>query len=67
MVGAVLGVLLSVGGGEVFEAKTLLYLGQPFTPTGGGQIQSLATNPKTVNRIIHSEAALRSGRSRRAA
>jgi hypothetical protein len=59
VIGAVLGVLVSVGGGEVYRATTLLYLGQPFTTSGGGQIQSLATNPKTVNRIIHSEAALR--------
>ena len=59
VIGAVLGILVSVGGGEVFRATTLLYLGQPFTTSGGGQIQSLATNPKTVNRIIHSEAALR--------
>ena len=59
VIGAVLGVVVSVGGGEVFRATTLLYLGQPFTTSGGGQIQSLATNPKTVNRIIHSEAALR--------
>ena len=58
VVGAVLGVLVSVGGGEVFRATTLLYLGQPFTTSGGGQIQSIATNPKTVNRIIHGEAAL---------
>ena len=57
--GAVLGVLASVGGGDVFRATTLLYLGQPFTTSGGGQIQSLATNPKTVNQIIHSEAALK--------
>ena len=59
VVGAVLGVLVSVGGGDVFRATALLYLGQPFTTSGGGQIQSIATNPKTVNRIIHSEAALR--------
>jgi len=59
VIGAVLGVLVSVGGGEVFRATTLLYLGQPFTTSGGGQIQSLATNPKTVSQIIRSEAALR--------
>jgi uncharacterized protein involved in exopolysaccharide biosynthesis len=59
LVGAVLGVLVSVGGGEVFRARTLLFLGQPFTTSGGGQIQSLATNPKTVSQIIRSEAALR--------
>lgn len=59
LIGAVLGVLASVGGGDVYRARTLLYLGQPFTTSGGGQIQSLATNPKTVSQIIRSEAALR--------
>lgn len=59
VLGAVLGVLVSVGGGTVYEAKTLLYVGQPFAPSGGGQIQSLATNPKTVGQIIRSEAAIR--------
>jgi capsular polysaccharide biosynthesis protein len=58
VVGAVLGVLVSLAGGEVYKAETLLYLGQPFTPGGGSQIQSLATNPKTVNETIHSEGAL---------
>jgi len=36
-----------------------VYLGQPFAPLGGGQIQSLATNPRTVNEIVHSESALK--------
>lgn len=58
VLGAIVGVLLSASGGKTFEAKTLLFLGQPFTPVGGGQIQSLATNPRTVSEIIHSEAAL---------
>jgi uncharacterized protein involved in exopolysaccharide biosynthesis len=59
VLGAVLGVLASVGGGQTYNARTLLYLGQPFTTSGGGQIQSLATNPKTVSQIIRSEFALR--------
>ena len=59
LIGAILGVLASVGSGDTFNARTLLYLGQPFTTSGGGQIQSLATNPGTVSRIIRSEAALR--------
>src|SRR3954447_855433 len=59
VIGAILGVLASASGGEVYRARTLLYLGQPFTTSGGGQIQSLATNPKTVSQIIRSEAALR--------
>jgi hypothetical protein len=58
VVGAILGVLVSVGSAQVYKAETLLYLGQPFTPGGGGQIQSLATNPKTVSETIRSEVAL---------
>jgi hypothetical protein len=57
--GAVVGVLVSVGSGQTWKAKTLLYLGQPFTVQGGGQIQSLATNPRTVSEIVHSEFALK--------
>jgi hypothetical protein len=59
LIGAILGVLASASGGEVFRAKTLLYLGQPFTTSGGGQIQSIATNPKTVSQVIRYEATLR--------
>ena len=58
VLGAILGVLVSIGGGDVYKAETLIYLGQPFTPSGGGQLQSLATNPKTVSEIIRSEAAI---------
>jgi hypothetical protein len=60
--GLVIGVLLGIAGasrgGTVFEANTLLYMGQPFTPSGGGQIQSLQTNPKTVPEIIRTEQAI---------
>jgi uncharacterized protein involved in exopolysaccharide biosynthesis len=58
--GAVLGVVLALASGSVWRAQTIVYLGQPFAPLGGGQIQSLATNPRTVGEIIRSEAALRS-------
>src|SRR5262245_58074030 len=59
VVGAFIGVLLALSGGTVWRAQSLVYLGQPFAPLGGGQIQSLATNPRTVNEIIHSESALK--------
>ena len=59
LLGLVLGYALALGGGKVYKAETLIFLGQPFTPQGGGQIQSLATNPRTVGEIIRSEAALR--------
>ena len=58
VVGAALGVLVALGGGDVYQAKTLMYLGQPFTPGGGSQIVSLQTNPKAVSEIIRSEAAI---------
>ena len=56
--GVILGILVSLGSSQVYKAQTLVYLGQPFTPGGAGQIQSLATNPKTVSETIRSEAAL---------
>ena len=64
LVGALLGILLALGGGKVYEAESLIFLGQPFTPQGGGQIQSLATNPRTVGEIIRSEAALKRAAAR---
>jgi hypothetical protein len=58
IVGAVLGLALALSGGSVWRAETIVYLGQPFAPLGGGQIQSLATNPRTVSEIVRSEAVL---------
>ncbi len=58
MIGAVVGLALALSGGSVWRAETIVYLGQPFAPLGGGQIQSLATNPRTVGEIIRSQAAL---------
>ncbi|HET7743334.1 MAG TPA: hypothetical protein VFK76_01210 [Gaiellaceae bacterium] len=58
-VGAVIGLALAVAGGNVWRAQAIVYLGQPFAPLGGGQIQSLATNPRTVNEVVHSESALK--------
>jgi hypothetical protein len=58
VVGAVVGVMLALSGGTVWRAETIVYLGQPFAALGGGQIQSLATNPRTVGEIVRSEAVL---------
>jgi uncharacterized protein involved in exopolysaccharide biosynthesis len=59
VVGAIVGLLLALSGGNTWQAKTLVYLGQPFAPLGGGQIVSLATNPRTVSEIVHSETTLK--------
>jgi len=58
VIGAVVGLALALSGGSVWRAETIVYLGQPFAPLGGGQIQSLATNPRTVGEIVRSESAL---------
>lgn len=57
--GAVLGLIVSAGGGQVYQAKALLSLGQPFTPTGSAPVSSFATNPRAVSEIIRSESALK--------
>ena len=58
--GFVLGWILALGGGSVYRAETLVYLGQPFTPNGGGAIpNSLATNPRLVSEVVRAEAALK--------
>jgi hypothetical protein len=58
VVGAIVGLALALSGGSVWRAETIVYLGQPFAPLGGGQIQSLATNPQTVGEIVRSEAVI---------
>jgi uncharacterized protein involved in exopolysaccharide biosynthesis len=57
--GIVVGLLVSIGGSQVYTAKTTVYLGQPLSPTGSVSLQTDATNPSTVGQIIHSEEALR--------
>jgi capsular polysaccharide biosynthesis protein len=52
------GYALALGGGDVYRGEATLYLGQPFTPNGGAPVPGLATNPSTVNEIVHSENVL---------
>jgi uncharacterized protein involved in exopolysaccharide biosynthesis len=58
VLGGVLGALLALGGGKVWQAETLLALGQPFSPNGGAPVQAFLTNPRAVAEIIRSESAL---------
>jgi hypothetical protein len=59
VLGMALGYILSLGAGQVYRAEALLYLGQPFSPTGNAPVQGLATNASTVDRIARSESALK--------
>ena len=55
--GIVVGFLLSLGGHQVYTAKAEIYLGQPLSPNGTNQIQSLSTNPSAVNAVVLSPFA----------
>ena len=56
--GALVGFLLALGGGKVYEAEALVAMGQPFSPNGGAPVASFLTNARAVSEIIRSEAAL---------
>jgi uncharacterized protein involved in exopolysaccharide biosynthesis len=58
VVGMLGGYLLALGGGDFYEAKATIYVGQPFTPSGGTPVQGLATNPETVAQFARSEEGL---------
>jgi uncharacterized protein involved in exopolysaccharide biosynthesis len=58
VVGMLGGYLLALGGGDFYEAKATIYVGQPFTPSGGTPVQGLATNPETVGQFARSEEGL---------
>src|SRR5438552_3333841 len=55
--GIAIGYVLSLGGHQVYQAKAIIYLGQPLSPNGTSQIQSLSTNPSAVKQIVLSASA----------
>ncbi|MGZ4386239.1 MAG: Wzz/FepE/Etk N-terminal domain-containing protein, partial [Gaiellaceae bacterium] len=57
VLGAVVGYAIARGSGRLYTAKTTIYLGQP-TGSTGSALQTLSTNPSTVNTVIHSDLAL---------
>jgi uncharacterized protein involved in exopolysaccharide biosynthesis len=58
VLGLVVGFALALGGGKVYEADTLVAMGQPFSPNGGAPVQSFLTNARAVSEIVRSESAL---------
>ena len=54
--GAVIGYLISLGGTQVYSATATIYLGQPYTPTGGALVQNPQTNPSAVATAVQSQA-----------
>jgi uncharacterized protein involved in exopolysaccharide biosynthesis len=55
--GIVIGLLVSIGGSQVYTAKATIYVGQPLS-SGGAQVQSQATNPSTVHQIVTAESTI---------
>lgn len=60
VIGAVVGLLVATGGGELFQARASVYLGQPLATTGSSQLQTLQTNPSSVGQIVKGQDLLRS-------
>ncbi|HEY2937862.1 MAG TPA: Wzz/FepE/Etk N-terminal domain-containing protein, partial [Gaiellaceae bacterium] len=59
LAGGLIGYIASLGAEASYSAQAVVYLGQPLSPGGGAQLQSLATNPSTVRSIVRSEAVVR--------
>ena len=51
--GLIVGYIFTLGGNQVYEATSTLYLGQPYS--GNSPIQGLATNPTYVSQVIKSQ------------
>ena len=54
--GAVIGYLVSLGGNQVYSASAVVYLGQPYSPTGGNPVITQQTNPSSVGQVINSQS-----------
>ena len=59
LAGVVAGYVLALGGGDVYRARALVFLGVPLAPGGAGQVQGLQTNPTFLRETVNSEAVIR--------
>ena len=55
--GIVIGLLVSIGGSQVYTAKATIYVGQPLSASGV-QVQSQATNPSFVHQVVTAESTV---------
>jgi uncharacterized protein involved in exopolysaccharide biosynthesis len=58
VIGAVVGVALTLGGGKLYKAQATVYLGQPLAVTSSNQIQGVNTNPSSLNKAAHADDIL---------
>lgn len=58
LAGAVIGYLFSLGGKQVWEASTNVYLGASYSAIGGILLQGPQANPSTVNTIARAQDSI---------
>src|SRR5947199_3466585 len=58
VIGAIIGYLISLGGTQIWNASSTVYLGQPYSYPGNTPLQSQQTNPTSVATIARSEEAI---------
>jgi uncharacterized protein involved in exopolysaccharide biosynthesis len=58
LVGALIGYLISLGGGDVWKARSTVYLGASYSALGGSLLQGPQANPSTVGTIARSEDSI---------
>jgi hypothetical protein len=56
--GALVGYLISLGGGQVWKASSSLYLGASYSSAGGVLLQGPQANPATVGTIARAESTI---------
>ena len=56
--GAVIGLLVSLGGTTVYEAQAVVYLGQPLAPGAGGAVSSAPTQLALANQTALAESTI---------
>jgi len=64
VVGAIIGLLVAVGGGKQWKATSEVYLGQPLGPGQASQITSVSTVLGNASYLITSESAIRQAAAR---
>jgi hypothetical protein len=57
-VGALIGYLISLGGGQVWKASSTVYLGASYSIIGGALLQGPQANPSTVGTIARAESSI---------
>jgi hypothetical protein len=58
VIGAVVGYLISIGGKQVWNASSTVYLGASYSIVGGNLLQGPQANPSTVGTIAHAQDSL---------